>query len=293
MNVGPGKGAPRVALRSILITLSAAIAATACSTDGRGVAGPLPPVEDPPGFAHIHGLGVNPADRSLYAATHTGLYRIAGGRASIVANRYQDTMGFTIVGPDHFLASGHPDLREELPPLLGLLESRDAGETWERRSLLGTADFHVLRYAHDRIWGHDSTSSNLMVSTNGTAWDERSSSVMRDFVVSPGSEDVVLATNGEALRRSEDGGRTWEPSEAPRAPLLLDWHERSGLWLVTADGAVYRSMDSGGSWDRRGSIDGQPDAFLATKDRVYVAIHDEILASSDDGRTWRSFYPEE
>jgi hypothetical protein len=36
-------------------------------------------------------------------------------------------MGFTIVGPNRFLGSGHPDLRDDLPPLLGLIESTNRG----------------------------------------------------------------------------------------------------------------------------------------------------------------------
>ncbi len=91
------------------------------------------------GPVHVHGLGVNPKDGALFTATHTGLFRVApGGTQPVrVGDRYHDTMGFTVVGPDHFLASGHPDGRERLPPLLGLIESRDAGESWQAISLLG------------------------------------------------------------------------------------------------------------------------------------------------------------
>lgn len=64
-----------------------------------------------PGPIHVHGLGIDPADGSLFVATHTGLFRTPAGeqRAIRVADRYQDTMGFTVVGPNRFLGSGHPD----------------------------------------------------------------------------------------------------------------------------------------------------------------------------------------
>ena len=79
---------------------------------------------DDPGPIHVHGLGVNPADGALFVATHTGLFRAARGemRAQRVGGRYQDTMGFAVVGPDRFLGSGHPDGHEQLPPFLGLIE---------------------------------------------------------------------------------------------------------------------------------------------------------------------------
>ncbi len=81
---------------------------------------------------HVHGLGINQADGSLFIVTHTGLFRVGkdSRKAVRIADRYQDTMGFSIVGPNRFLGSGHPDAREQkLPPLLGLIESTDAGKT--------------------------------------------------------------------------------------------------------------------------------------------------------------------
>ncbi|MCA1704355.1 MAG: hypothetical protein LC808_14275, partial [Actinobacteria bacterium] len=116
-------------------------------------------VEDP-GPIHVHGLGINPVDGSLLIATHTGLFRAAKGRqrATRVANRFQDTMGFTVVGPNEFLGSGHPDPREKLPPFLGLIRSNDGGRRWRPISLLGERDFHVLEAAGKRSMGTAPTS---------------------------------------------------------------------------------------------------------------------------------------
>src|SRR5215212_8097797 len=52
-----------------------------------------------PGPRHVHALGVNPRDDALFLASHTGLYRIGRGETSArrVSDRYQDTMGFTVV----------------------------------------------------------------------------------------------------------------------------------------------------------------------------------------------------
>jgi hypothetical protein len=109
---------------------------TWCRLGGRGGRGRLrrsrprssPPVSDDPGVVHIHGLGINPRDGAPYAATHTGLFVIREGAASRVADRYQDTMGFTVVGPDHFLGSGHGEQRRESlhPPVDGDVVDLDA-----------------------------------------------------------------------------------------------------------------------------------------------------------------------
>ena len=60
-------------------------------------------------LVHVHGLGVNPADDQLYVATHTGLFRLDGETPVRIADRYQDTMGFTVAGQNRFLGSGHPE----------------------------------------------------------------------------------------------------------------------------------------------------------------------------------------
>jgi hypothetical protein len=73
-----------------------------------------------------------------------------------VGESHQDTMGFTIVGPNHFLGSGHPDNLSQ-PSLLGLIESKDSGSSWKPISLLGDADFHVLRAVGRRVYGYDAS----------------------------------------------------------------------------------------------------------------------------------------
>src|SRR2546425_501204 len=58
---------------------------------------------------HAHGLGITPANGVLYAATHHGVFQLPpDGPARRVGDGQQDTMGFTVAGANHFLASGHP-----------------------------------------------------------------------------------------------------------------------------------------------------------------------------------------
>ena len=39
-------------------------------------------------------------------------------------------MGFSVAGPGHIYASGHPGDGVDLPAPVGLMETRDAGATW-------------------------------------------------------------------------------------------------------------------------------------------------------------------
>jgi len=252
----------------------------------------LSPVgSDDPGVAHVHGLGVDPADGTLYAATHHGMFRIpATGKATRVANRYQDTMGFTVVGPRRFLGSGHPDLRENKPSRLGLIESTDAGQTWRTLSLSGQADFHGLEYRHGRVYGFDS-GGGFMVSTDKRTWDRRSRLPMADFAVSPADPDVVIATTEQGVARSSDGGRKF--TVIPGAPqlMLVSWPAARVLIGATELGTVLSSTDGGRTWSARGRTEGAPEALTATDaDNVYAATARGIFASTDGGQTFRLRY---
>jgi len=246
------------------------------------------------GPVHVHGLGVNPADGSLFIATHTGLYRTPAdeSRATRVGESSQDTMGFTIIGPDRFLGSGHPDLRQALPPLLGLIESTNAGESWEPISLLGEADFHVLRSAGGRVYGYDATNDRLLASADeGRTWGElEHPGPILDLAVHPSDRSHVVASAqgalGPAFFGSRDGGRSWRL--VGQTPGLLAWPAPGQLYLITLEGQVFRSADEGARFVRRGEIGGEPAALVAEGDAdLYVALHDgTIKRSIDGGASW-------
>jgi hypothetical protein len=278
------------------MALLAALVLAGCRSDQPAV--PSASVPEDPGLIHVHGLGINPADGTLYAATHTGLFTVRDGAGRRVADRLQDTMGFTVVGPDHFLGSGHPDLRDAqltVPnkrPLLGLIESRDAGRSWQPRSLLGEADFHALQVAQNRVYGYDATGGRFMVTSDHRHWQVRSKLELTSFAVSPTDPKLVVAATERGLVRSRDGGRRWQPVRGP-AGLLLDWERPDALWAITDDGQLWHSKDAGRSWRRAGKINGQPEAFLAHEARLYVAVAQlGVVTSNDHGRSWRVLYRE-
>lgn len=246
------------------------------------------------GPVHVHGLGIDPADEALFVATHTGLFRVAEGsrKAERVADRYQDTMGFSVVGPRRFLGSGHPDAQDqELPPLLGLIESTDAGETWRPISLLGEADFHLLRSSGTFVYGYDASNDRLLASTDGgRSWEERErpASIV-DVVIDPGDPRRLVATVGggsEGLYSSRDGGRSWERRSG--AVGLLAWPTRERLYLVDGGGRTLASSSGGEGLEPRGAIGGRPAALVAVgRNELYAALHDgTIKRSTDGGRTW-------
>lgn len=246
------------------------------------------------GPVHVHGLGVNPADDALFIAAHTGLFRVGEGesKAVRVGDNYQDTMGFSVVGANRFLGSGHPDLRQDLPPPLGLIESTDEGRSWEPISLLGEADFHVLRSAGERVYGYDSSNDRLMTSSDaGRTWEEAERPApLVDLAADPNDSLHVIASGAsdidQGLYESSDRGRSWK--RIGDAVGLLAWPARDRLFLVDGGGSVFLSMNGGSRFERRGEIGGQPAAFLGQDvDDLYAALHDgTIKRSTDGGATW-------
>lgn len=278
---------------ALVVLLAAIVVVTALRRGDNGAATEV-------GVAHVHGLGVDPADRSLFVATHYGLFRLPEGEgdAERVGDSYQDTMGFTVAGPRRFLGSGHPDLaglQAGLPGLLGLIESDDAGASWHSLSLQGEVDFHALAAAHGRVYGWDSTSGRFMVSADERTWESRSTLTMSGFAVDPEDADHVIAIAEQGAVESRDGGRTWQPTESP-ALVVLGWRGDGALYGADAAGTVH-VRSTRGAWTELGRIPGSPHAFLATDGVLYVASQDAedrvgVYESVDEGRTWRLRYRE-
>jgi len=244
------------------------------------------------GLAHVHGLGVDPADGTLFAASHHGLFEVTGqGDPKQVAGRTQDFMGFTVVGPNHFLGSGHPGLGDdEQPPHLGLIESTDAGNTWEPLSLTGEADFHSMEAKHDQVYGFDSQTGRIMVTDDTKTWDDRAALPLADFAVSPDDADEILATTEQGVQRSTDGAKNFSPVEGSPTLFFIDWASTDRLVGVAPDGVVHVSDDGGESWSEAGSVSGEPQAILAYGDAdVYVATDQAIHRSTDGGATFSVF----
>lgn len=270
--------------RHLPVLAALALALTAC---GSGDAASTVSAAE---LVHVHGLAENPDADGIYVATHTGLFQVQGDDITRVTEGYHDLMGFTVVGPGDYLASGHPDLRvDELqapgkPPLLGLVASDDGAE-WEPLSLLGETDFHTLEAKHERVYGYDATNGRFLISEDRTDWETMSQVALIDFSVSPDDPELIVGSGQGGIARSEDAGTTWTPLDAPAA-VFLDW-SADGLFGVTADGRVAVSTDAGDTWAQLGTVEGQPEAILATPDRLLVAVADRgILESTDGGETF-------
>ncbi len=280
---------------ALVAALASAALASACGSNEPGSAPqPAEPASantsDGARLEHIHGLGVSSADRSLFIATHNGLFRAPPGSRSVeqVSQTGKDVMGFSVASPDRFLGSGHPAPEENLPPNLGLIESRDQGRTWQPVSLLGQVDFHVLRSSGQRVYGVDSATGQFFASGDrGRTWSNpRPPAPVFDLALAPGDAQHLVAASEQGLLSSRDGGRSWTVLNGQVAGLLA-WPTEDILFLVDAEGRVHRSSDEGRSFQPAGDVAGQPVAFMADGEDLYVALDDAtVKGSADGGATW-------
>lgn len=285
MSVANGLLGRRVALLALFV-VPAATALLILLVAGRGSEGGQRVVAVEPGMSHVHGLGTNPGDNATYVATHSGVFRVAGATVR-VANRYQDTMGFTVVGADHFLGSGHPDLADEsLQTHLGLIESTDAARTWQEISLGGEADLHALDSGPGGIFAFDALSGRLMSSPDGAEWDVIAEGAVADVAADPERSGSVMVTtpDGELVAYDGRGGGVMLPQAPPLA--LIDWPRSELLVGVAPDGQWYRSDDRGMSWQEVGTPLGAPQAADASGEAWLLATEEAVLRSADEGRTW-------
>ncbi|TFV64584.1 exo-alpha-sialidase [Geodermatophilus sp. DF01-2] len=235
--------------------------------------------------AHVHGVAVDPADGRVHLATHDGLFRY-DETGPVRVGPVIDLMGFTVAGPDHFYASGHPGPGTDLPEPVGLIESTDGGATWTPLSRQGQSDFHALTASAAGVVGFDGTA--LSATSDGVTWRQLDPPVAPYALTASPDGAVLLATAESGPVRSTDAGASWSVIEG--APLLqvVDWAGGQSVVGVTPDGTVAVSDDAGATWSVRGSVAGPPQAVGASTTaegtlRILVVTADGILDSLDGG----------
>ncbi|ABS06050.1 F510_1955 family glycosylhydrolase [Kineococcus radiotolerans] len=237
--------------------------------------------------AHVHGVAVNPADGQVHLATHDGLFRFEES-GPVRVGPVIDLMGFTVAGPDHFYASGHPGPGVDLPQPVGLIETTDGGRTWQALSRQGESDFHALAASAGGVVGFDGT---LRFSSDGTTWNVLQTPVKPYAVAASPDGAVLLVTSEAGPARSTDAGITW--SVLQEAPLLqlVDWADGATVAGVSPEGTVAMSTDAGATWSVRGRVTGAPQAVGADLQpdgsmRLLVVTEEGVHESRDGGASF-------
>ena len=294
-----------------LAALGAAVALAASSVAGCAQPdspGVVPVAAAPTGrtvSGHVHGLGIDPGDGLVYVATHRGLVRLNNpDGVTQVGETGHDLMGFAVVGPAEFLASGHPGPHDQTAgpgSSLGLVRSLDGGQSWVEVSLPGAADLHAIAVAGPVVYGWDSVTATVQRSQDGgTTLRPGARGSLADLAVDPTDPQHLWASTPDGLAESRDGARTFAllpPIPALSAPLVFletvpDLHgdREPDLVGVDATGQVWGRYRDG--WQVTGELGAAPTALAAVgPDRYLAATTEAVVSSEDAGRTWTTLAP--
>ena len=214
----------------------------------------------------------------------TGKMRTPDGEGSLSSN-----LVLRFRGPGELLASGHPEGEGSLPEYLGLIGSGDGGRTWESISELGDADFHILQVDGDRVVGVKVEETDIQISDDGgRTFETRTPPAMPlDVVSDPEDPRRMALSTAEGTFTSSDGGGSWRRRD-PAAGGQLEWAAPDALYSADAGGGVRRSGDGGQTWEDVGTVDLTVNELVSDADgALYASVPGgEVRRSTDGGATW-------
>lgn len=273
----------RAAVGVVLIAVTTVLAA--CGNDESPSATGSGTVDLPEDAAHVHGLIVDTAG-AVTLGTHGGAFRIQDKKVTRVGDQTIDLMGFSQAGQGRIVASGHPGPGVDLPSPVGLIESRDGGQSWTHLSRGGESDFHALTASGDTVYGYDGT---LRVSTDaGRTWTDRGSALAPAVLAAhPTRAATVLATTESGVQRSTDSGQTFTIVSNGLILQTVAWAQDDLVFGVEPSGRIHASPDGGTTWQARGQLPSQPHALgAAGTGTLAAALETGVVLSTDGGATF-------
>ncbi len=286
-----------------LIATASMILLQACGSTGRPRADHALSVRLP---AKTLELAISPAGKVL-AETASGVY-VLPRRSHTAARRLQAQLVvndrrlaisrlLTVARTDsgELVGSSHPDdPRTGSPENLGLLASRDDGNTWQVESLYGSADLHILRPAGATLYAVDfaHNPATLMITNDyGRTWTSRQPpGQITDIAVDPDDPSHAFALTDKGLLVTHDQANSWRPGGADTQALV--WAPGGPLYLGGADGTIQATSDEDRAPQTRGNLDTGIEHLTTGPTGTLWALGTDrsIRSSTDSGRHWTLRY---
>lgn len=254
-------------------------------------------------WRHVHGLGIDPVDRTiLYIATHGDFYHSNNGappfkvdvvRADYMAFNAPPSAGIPLY------ASGHPSTGGNT----GLIKSTDGGQSWDSvaKVLEPPVDFHAMAVSKsdpDIIIGFDSAGRGLFKTIDaGKTWETlQYPEYISALAISPRDSQLVFAGTGKGIFQSIDGAESWNQLDEYKGITVfaLSFDEEGVLYASTSNFGLSRSSDLGKTWEKI-TIPSLVITSVAvdSKNKItYIAGHSpdgfqEVYRSLDNGANWQ------
>ncbi|MES1244306.1 MAG: YCF48-related protein [Acidobacteriota bacterium] len=257
----------------------------------------------PGGF--LHAFTTHPrSPRTLYTGVDEAVFKSTDGGASWQATGaglegYVETLRIFPSRPNTVYAGTSN----------GLYRSLDGGATWSRSEGLPRDSFVAELAASGKTLvasaaPFDRRAGIYRSEDGGLTWafSSRGLSALDVTAVDFGAPGTIWIMAGGFLFRSTDAGLTWNRVRTDRTTIFgpttvaVDPADRSNVFVVHSDGAVWRSADAGRTWEATGHaglqatelmIDPQtPSTLYATGIGGVAGAGSGIVKSIDGGATW-------
>jgi len=162
-----------------------------------------------------------------------------------------------------YIGTGDYDMHASYPTYsTGVLKSTDGGETWEETGLtwsyyqFETISKLIINPTNPDILFAGTSQGVFKTTDAGETWYEVQGGDVGDMDFKPGNPDIVYASSRH-FYKSTDGGETFfETTGVPtgsRVKIAVTEANPDYVYFFSAGGGMYRSEDSGDSFEFRGS----------------------------------------
>lgn len=263
---------------------------------------------EPLPLRHAHGLGYSADGTRIMIPGHQGIMVHRGGRWSIAPGPERDFMGFAVTR-DFIFTSGHFPPGGSRGPSLGLLRSRDGGQSWTSMGFEGAVDFHVLAagFESNSLYVYNSSPNARMphaglyrLTSGEPGWRNAKARGVRGEVfvlaVHPTDEATVAAATSEGLFLSRNSGDEF-------ATIIAGEELRTAYFSVDGDSLWFATFADRPRLFRMSLEDGTRDeialprlsrdavAFIAQNparrdEYAIVTFERAVFVTPDRGGTW-------
>lgn len=278
-SVRSGWTGPRAVTAALLLIL-VGLVASACSTgtvNGSPKESSLVVTASAPlsrALDHIHGAAFDDAANSVIVGTHGGAWWVdRSGSVKAAGDNRDDLMGFSVETSGRWLTSGHPGSGSSQPNPLGLLESRDRGQSWASVSQSGVTDFHSLAARGAVVVGYAGQGTVSVSTDGGRTWGDGGAIQATALAY---AADRLLAATANGMSVSTDNGHSFSPLPGSPRPVLMSASATS-VWIAERDGRLSVSTDGGLSWASKGSVPGLLALAAVDADEAMALTADSVL----------------
>lgn len=234
-----------------------------------------PSAADP--ISHIHSIAFS--DEGILLATHNGVVVIHDDW-SYETRPGPDLMSMARASDGTLYAGGHPaQVTIDGPKHLGLATSMDGGRSWQSISMEGEVDLHAMTVIDGAVWTYW---GEALQQWDGSWTSYTAPSVLLSLATVDGR--LFAGTPDGAMMRTDDG---WEPL-GTLAPVTSISGNADVLYAATswgADGAGYRTLDAGMTWQPMAQFSSAPYSLHFATD---PADPHRAVAGTFDGRVYET-----